>query len=107
MIEQLKAGITRSTVDGALVLEYEDMFTGKRSRLSRSQCLFLGRIEIPETRRLPKRPRSTNLSDRRFRRRTPHVDRWTIDRFASNQYQRPCCDRTDQLAYRLATTVCR
>ena len=53
MIEQSKVGITRSTVDGALVLEYEDMFTGKRSKLSRSQCLCLGRIEIQKIRRLP------------------------------------------------------
>ena len=53
MIEQSKVGITRSTVDGALVLEYEDMFTGKRSKLSWSQCLCLGRIEIPKIRRLP------------------------------------------------------
>ena len=48
MIEQSKAGITRSTVDRALVLEYEDMFTGKRSKWSRSQRLCPGRIEIPE-----------------------------------------------------------
>ena len=47
MIEQSKVLITRSTVDGALVLEYEDMFTGKRSKLSWSQCLCLGRIGIP------------------------------------------------------------
>ena len=53
MIEQLKVGITRSTVDGALVLENEDMFTGKCSKLSRSQCLCLGRIGIPKIRRLP------------------------------------------------------
>ena len=48
MVEQAKVGITRSTVGGALVLEYEDMFTGKRSILSRSQCFCLGRIEIPK-----------------------------------------------------------
>ena len=48
MVEQSKVGITRSTVDGALVLEYEDMFTRKRWKLSRSQCLCLGRIEIPK-----------------------------------------------------------
>ena len=53
MIEQSKVGITRSTVDGALVLEYEDTFTGKLSKLSRSQCLCLGGIEIPKIRRLP------------------------------------------------------
>ena len=53
MVEQSKVGITKSTVDGALVLEYEDMFTGKRSKLSRSQCLCLGRIEIPKVRRFP------------------------------------------------------
>ena len=53
MIEQSKVWITRSAVDGALVLEYEDMFTGKRSKLSRSQRLSLGCIEIPKIRRLP------------------------------------------------------
>ena len=53
MIEQPQVGITRSTVDGALVLQYEDMFTGQHSKLSRSQCLCLGRIEIPKIRRLP------------------------------------------------------
>ena len=53
MVEQPKVGITRPVVDGALVLEYEDMFTGKRSKLSRSQCLCLGRIEIPMVRRFP------------------------------------------------------
>ena len=52
-VQQSKVGITRSAVDGALVLEYEDMFTGKRSKLSRSQCLCLGRIEIPRVRRFP------------------------------------------------------
>ena len=36
MVQQLEVGITRSAVDGALVLEHEDMFTGKRSKLSRS-----------------------------------------------------------------------
>ena len=53
MVQQSKVGITRSVVDGALVLEYEDMFTGKRSKLSRSQCLCPGRIEVPEARRFP------------------------------------------------------
>ena len=53
MVQQSKVGITRSVVDGALVLEYEDMFTGKRSKLSRSQCLCPGRIEVPEARRVP------------------------------------------------------
>ena len=51
MVQQTKVGITRSVVDGALVLGYEDMFTGKRSKLSRSQCLCPGRIEVPEARR--------------------------------------------------------
>ena len=46
IVEQSKVGITGPAVDGALVLEYKDMFTGKRSKLSRSQCLCLGRIEI-------------------------------------------------------------
>ena len=53
MVEQSKVGITRSTVDGAPVLEYEDMFTGKRSKLSGSQCLCLGRIENPKVRQFP------------------------------------------------------
>ena len=53
MIEQFKVGITGWTVDGAVALEYEDMFTGKRTKLSWSQCLCLGRIEIPKVRRLP------------------------------------------------------
>ena len=53
MVQQSKVGITRSAVDGALVLEYEDMFTGKPSKLSRSQYLCLGRIEIPKVRLFP------------------------------------------------------
>ena len=53
MVGQSKIGITRSTIDEALVLEYEDMFTGKRSKLSRSQCLCLGPIEIPKVQRFP------------------------------------------------------
>ena len=42
MVEQSTVGITRPAVDGALVLEYEDMLTRKRSKLSRSQRLCLG-----------------------------------------------------------------
>ena len=53
MIERPKVGITRPTLDGPLVLEYEDMFTGKHSKLFRSQCLCLGRMEFPKIRRLP------------------------------------------------------
>ena len=53
MVHQSKVGITRSAVDGALVLEYEDMFTGKRLKLSRSKCLCLGRIEIPNVQLFP------------------------------------------------------
>ena len=53
MVEQSKVGITRPAADGALVLEYEDMLTGKRSKLSRSQCLCLGGIKIPKVRRFP------------------------------------------------------
>ena len=53
MVQQSKVGITRSAVDGALVLEYKDMFTGKCSKLSRSQCLCLGPIEISKVRRFP------------------------------------------------------
>ena len=47
MIEQSMVGITRLAVDVALVLEYEDMLTGKSSKLSRSQCLCLSGIKIP------------------------------------------------------------
>ena len=48
MIDQSKEGITRPFVDRALVLEYEYMHTGKGSMLSRSQCLRLGGVEVPE-----------------------------------------------------------
>ena len=53
MVEQSKVGITGPAVDWGLVLEYEDMFTGKCWELSRSQCLCLGRIKIPKVRRSP------------------------------------------------------
>ena len=53
MVEQLKVAIARQAVDMALVLEYEDMLTGKSSKLSRSQWLRLGREEIPKVRQLP------------------------------------------------------
>ena len=48
VVEQSKVVITGGAVDGALVLEYEDVFTGKRSKLSRSQFLCLRRIKIPK-----------------------------------------------------------
>ena len=48
MIDESTIGITRPAVDRALVLEYEDMLTGKSSKLSRSQCLRLGGKEIPK-----------------------------------------------------------
>ena len=51
IVEQSKVGITGPAVNGALVLEYKDMFTGKCSKLSRYQCLCLGRIKIPKVRR--------------------------------------------------------
>ena len=41
MVEESKLGTTTSTVDRALVLEYENMFMAKPSKLSRSQCLCL------------------------------------------------------------------
>ena len=53
MVQQSKVGITRSAVDGALVLEYEDMFTDKCWKSSRSHCLCLGRVEIPKVRLFP------------------------------------------------------
>ena len=53
MVDQSKVGIARSPVNGALVLEHEDMLTGKSLKMSRSQCLRLGSEEIPKVRRLP------------------------------------------------------
>ena len=53
IVQQSSVGITRSAVDGASVLEREDMFTGKSSKLSRYKCLCLGRIEIPNFRLFP------------------------------------------------------
>ena len=53
MVEQSEVGIARRAVDGAPILEYEDMLKGKSSKLFRSQCLRLGREEIPKGRRLP------------------------------------------------------
>ena len=53
MVDQSKVGIARPAVDGALVQEYEDMLMGTSSKLSRSQCLRLGRKETPMVRRLP------------------------------------------------------
>ena len=48
MVDQSKIGINRPAVDGALVLEYENMLTGKSSKVSRSQCLRLGRKQTPK-----------------------------------------------------------
>ena len=53
MVEQSKVGIARLALNGALVLEYEDMLTGKSSKLSRPQCLQLRHEEIPKVQRLP------------------------------------------------------
>ena len=53
MVEQWKVGITRLAIDGALVREYEDLLTGKSSKLSRSQCPCLGQIKISKVRRPP------------------------------------------------------
>ena len=53
MMDQPKIGITRPAVDRAVVLVYEDMLTGKSWKLSRSQCLRLGGVEIPKARLLP------------------------------------------------------
>ena len=52
MVHQLKIKIARPAVDSALVLAYEDMHTGKSSKLSRSWCLQLGGKEIPRVRLL-------------------------------------------------------
>ena len=48
MVDQSKIGIARPAVDRAFLRHYKDMLTGKGSNLSRSQCLRLGRKEIPE-----------------------------------------------------------
>ena len=53
MVDQSKVQIARPAVDRALVLESVDMLTGKSSKLSGSQCLRLGREEIPKVRRMP------------------------------------------------------
>ena len=47
MVQQSKIGFTRRAVNGGLVLEYEDVFRGKCSKLSWSQCLCLRRIKNP------------------------------------------------------------
>ena len=47
MIDQSKIGVTRSFVDRALILENEDMFTGKGSILSRSERLRPSIVEVP------------------------------------------------------------
>ena len=53
MVEQSNDEIARLVLDGALVLEYESMLTGKSSKLSRSQGLPLGHEEIPKVQQLP------------------------------------------------------
>ena len=63
MVEQSKVGITGPAVQGALVLEYEEMLTGKPSKLSRSQSLCLGRMKIRKVRPISKFSRSTNPFD--------------------------------------------
>ena len=52
-VEQFKAGIARLAVDGACLLEYENMLGRKSAKLSRSQCRCLGRKKIPKVRQLP------------------------------------------------------
>ena len=74
MVQQSKVGITRSVVDGALVLEYEDMFTGKRSKLSRSQCLCPWSNRSPRGSTVSKRPHATDRPDWWPRRSIRHVD---------------------------------
>ena len=53
MVDQSQMGIARPAVDRALVLEYQDMLTGKGSKLSQSQCLRLGCKDIPKVRLPP------------------------------------------------------
>ena len=48
IVERSKVGIAGPAVDGALVLEYKNVLTGKSLKLSRSQCLRLGRVQIPK-----------------------------------------------------------
>ena len=44
MIDQSKIGVTRPSIDRALVLEDEYILTDKGSMLSRSQCLRPGSV---------------------------------------------------------------
>ena len=53
MVDQSEIGIARPAVHRAFVLEYEDMLTGKSSKLYRSECLGLGCKEIPEVPQMP------------------------------------------------------
>ena len=53
MVEQSKIWIARPAVYGALIIEYQEMLTGKGSKLSQSQRLPLSPEEIPKVRRLP------------------------------------------------------
>ena len=48
IIDLSKFGVTRRSVDRALVLKDEYMLTCKSSMLSRSQCLAPGSVEVPE-----------------------------------------------------------
>ena len=53
MVDQSRVGIARPAVDRALVLEYQDMLTGKSSKLSKSQSLQFSGQEIQKVRQLP------------------------------------------------------
>ena len=53
MIDQSKIGVTRSSINRALVLEDEHMLRDKGSMLSCSKRLRPGSVEVPEARLLP------------------------------------------------------
>ena len=52
MIVQSKVGVSRSSINGALVFKDECMFTGKRWMLSRTRRLCFGSVEVLEARLL-------------------------------------------------------
>ena len=53
MVDHWNVGVTRSSVDGAIVLKKEYSFAGKGSMLSRTQGLRSVSVEVPEARLFP------------------------------------------------------
>ena len=53
MIDQLNFGVTKTSVEGALVPHNEYMFTGSGSMLPHTERLRSGSVEVPQARLLP------------------------------------------------------